>query len=61
MGRWTELVIHEKVSLAALPEAEQANILAALESEGQEIPSSNDETYLDLYTHVRRYGDKWAS
>lgn len=61
MGRWTELVIHEKVSLAALPETEQANILATLKSEGQEISSSNDETYLDLYTHVRRYGDKWTS
>lgn len=59
MGRWTEIVIHEKVSLKALPDKMQSAILTATEAEGE--VKEDDESYLDLYTHVRRNGDTCTS
>lgn len=60
MGRWVEIVIHEKVAMAALPEDMQKKVLTALQSEGNEVTTS-DETYLDLYTHACRNGEKYES
>ncbi len=64
MGTWTELVIHEKVSLSALPEEMQQRVLATMQKEsgrGGEETSPNDESYLDLYTHARRKKGKYYS
>lgn len=61
MGTWTELAIHEKVSLVSLPADTQQKVLEATQREGEEGLSPNDETYLDLYTHVRRVGDTYES
>lgn len=63
MGNWTELVIHERVALVSLPAKTQQRVLAVLQQEGSggEI-SPNDQTTLDLYTHVRRVqGDKYEA
>ena len=60
MGQWVEIVIHEKAALSAMDEETQRQILAALHSEGESNPEQyqNSETYLDIYTHALRKGDK---
>lgn len=60
LGRWLEIVVHEKVSLKALPAYVQQSIMDAVQSGGTEV-NPNDETYLDLYTHVRRNGETCTS
>lgn len=60
MGTWIELVIHERVSLRAMPEETGARILAAMDEQGEEA-QPNDDSFVDVYTHVLRQGDKYVS
>ena len=62
IGRWMEMVIHEKASLKALPVEEQQRIITAMNGGGGDGSTEiTDETLVDLYTHVTRDGDKCYS
>jgi hypothetical protein len=63
MGRWVELVIREDVSLDALDDRSRRAVLATLEREeaDEDKDDSPDERLVEIYTRVRRRGDKYEA
>ena len=61
MGRWMEIVIHERAAIKTLPAEMQASILTAMNSDGSAAQEVTDDTLADIYTHVKRDGDSCTS
>lgn len=61
MGSAVEMLIHETVALATLPDDVKAKVEAALHQSDGGGNTDNRERNVDIYTHVQRQGDKWHS